>query len=238
MSQFFCGSMHFPLHVAILLVVQGCAQFVTWEVAVYEVLLFTNGFTDFLNGIHSNMLEAPDLVTQVGDFLNASLALVPTTPRPAELDTLLATLANTTTEMEGATERNQTYFEIGSTMIAWILKAYDYDVESVDPEGLNKLITDTVATQFLYFFIAAGLTLVILGTLMLLEQRKGVVEYAAIAARWVLGLVLCLLTSLRAGGTNDEQAFLLSQWVLPTVLLAYLLGKHEDALDDIGYWAH
>ena len=220
-SQFLATYVHYPLQLAFLLVVQGCAQFVTWEVAAHQVLDFTTRYTDFLVRIAANSIPGDALANQLSGFLNDTLALAPSIAPPTELPGVLASLANSTAEQ--AAERNATYDELGGAMVAWTLKVYKFSLPSVDSEGLNDLLRDKVATEFLYFFISAGVILLLLAGVMMLEARKGVVEYAGITVRAALGAVLCLLPLMRTN-LQLESDFLLSQWVLPSVLLCYLFG--------------
>ena len=86
-------------------------------------------------------------------------------------------------------------------------------------------------TVFLYFFIAAGFTLIILAVLFWIGKRRKLRgEVLSVFVRIFVGVGLALvalmaLPSLNTGVDSSLGNYLFSPWMLPTVLLAYGVGK-------------
>lgn len=73
---------------------------------------------------------------------------------------------------------------------------------------------------FVYFFIAAGCTLLMMAILIALAKKnKCGGDYAAIALRGAVGFALALLAAVK-GDYSAQEHFLYSPWMLPTVFLA------------------
>lgn len=88
---------------------------------------------------------------------------------------------------------------------------------------------------FLYFFVAAGFTLIILAVLFCIGRRRKLRgEVLAVGVRAFIGVGLVLvallaLPSLKKPENSHDQSlldnFIFSPWMLPTVLMAYSIGK-------------
>jgi hypothetical protein len=106
-----------------------------------------------------------------------------------------------------------------------------YSVNTIDGNsmGISNLIgiLDLYSTVYLYFFISAGLALIILACLFMLGQKaKTRIEWMSIGLRLLIGTGLTLLAAINAvpNGTAFGN-FLFSPWLTPTVALTYALGK-------------
>ena len=87
-------------------------------------------------------------------------------------------------------------------------------------------------TVFLYFFIAAGFTLIILAVLFWVGKRRKLRgEILSVLVRIFAGVGLALLALMALPSLQDVvndssfDIYINSPWMLPTVLLTYGVGK-------------
>ena len=131
----------------------------------------------------------------------------------------------------GTNSTYNTLYDLNAAVYTWILHNYKVLVGNDDLPPDEKLyeVFSTYDLVYEYFFLAAGLTLVMLAVLLWLgKKEKTIGEYSSIALRCIVGLGLCLLvlmeTSVDPVVDNNYYIFQESVWVLPTVMLSYLLG--------------
>ena len=85
------------------------------------------------------------------------------------------------------------------------------------------------SSQFVNFFIAAGLTLVMMTTLnAIIRPMRTWGEKARIAVNCAIGVALASLAAVV--NTNAGFNFAQSAWVLPTVALSYVLGAFQPTI--------
>lgn len=83
---------------------------------------------------------------------------------------------------------------------------------------------------FVYFFVAAGLTLVMMAVLIAIAKKgKCAGDYAAILLRLVVGCGLAMISIVKVN-TAAQQAFLYSAWMLPSVLLGLFVVVVLDGI--------
>ena len=120
----------------------------------------------------------------------------------------------------------------------WILGDYKVAVDLSHKHTPTELLDEVFSTYDLvyeYFFLASGLTLVMLAMLLFLgKKRKTVGEYSSIALRFFIGFGLCLVVLMDTlqnspwdnyAIQNNYFNFQQSAWVLPAVMFGYLLGE-------------
>lgn len=90
-----------------------------------------------------------------------------------------------------------------------------------DPFQDLRAFVQVYDVVLVYFFVAAGCTLLMMAILIVLgKKNKCLGDYVAIVLRATLGLGLAgIIAALQRDGTS-LQRFLLSPWILPTALLA------------------
>ena len=102
--------------------------------------------------------------------------------------------------------------------------------DAADPATRFEQIYSSFVVVFLYFFIAAGLTLLFLALLFSLGRRNKVRgDYLSIILRVVVGLGLCLLTLMDVPSdklSGNIGVFMASAWMLPTVAISYAFGMN------------
>lgn len=239
--------LHFPLHICILLVVQGQATLTIWR----KILDIMNPFwnSDALNiplltdPYNNTPLDGTDLTNFVNS-LNQSIADLfsnlspPNNVVPFEISDALVQIADS--------KGNVTVFYDSVSGIifnnfvevcaAFNIKPPEVNVlaASTDPSGLTAAsdITNVFYAVFTYFFIAAGFTIIILTFLLRLGRReKYRSEMFAMVVRFLIGIGLALISLMNLPSLSYSSSggaigvYLFSPWMLPTVLICYMLGE-------------
>lgn len=110
-------------------------------------------------------------------------------------------------------------------------KAKSVGLAEKDPfqDLINAL--DVYDLVFVYFFIAAGLTLIIMAIVIALNKKGklGKGDWAAIGLRTVMGVALALIATVTVN-YDAQQNFLSSVWMLPTVMMALLIVVVVDGV--------
>ena len=136
---------------------------------------------------------------------------------------ILVTLANATLK----------YFKIAGSKASQTAKSLADPATPKDPFKDLSSVLHVYDLVFVYFFIAAGCTLLMMAVLVFAAKKnKCAGDYAAVALRAVVGLALTLVAAVKGNYTAQEH-FLYSPWMLPTVLLAIMLVVAVDAV--LGY---
>ncbi|KAL8883212.1 MAG: hypothetical protein Q9192_007352 [Flavoplaca navasiana] len=217
---------HFPFHTALVLLMEGTSRFITWRNAM-EIIddIYTRYDTiwDSINNTTSLASQFQNLSTTIlhdahADPVKYNVAGYLHTMRKSEdassevaVDAafgVLLTLVNATLKffkIEAAQKTTQQTPLVG-------------DAKDPYTNLGNALITyDHVS---LYFFLAAGLTLILLPVLNILNHRgkwvKG--DWIGLGARVVVGLGLAFVSLVKMD-LDVEEVFLYSAWMLPTVML-------------------
>jgi low temperature requirement protein LtrA len=218
---------HFPLHVCILLVVAGIGQFTVWR----KVNDYYNGA---LNTIFAIQMPSPpnngtaDWQAYV-DKLNGTLSqnyngLSSNFSQP---------LADIIQDPGPDTAWNALYDILGTISVV-VAQGFGVDVEADDPEGGQFEILAIFSTVYLYFFISAGLVLILLACIFMLGKKtKTRVEYVSAGMRFAVGIGLVFLATMYIAyfdGSDGKPGddfwnYFLSPWLTPTVALAYALGE-------------
>lgn len=121
------------------------------------------------------------------------------------------------------------YFKIQAAKAVTEKKALDPSTK--DPSSDLESALDVYDLVFVYFFVAAGLTLIFMALLIALNKKGklGTGDWAAIALRTAMGLALALI-SLVATNYTAQGNFLDSVWMLPTVMMALLVVVVVDGV--------
>jgi uncharacterized integral membrane protein len=234
---------HYPLHVCILLVVAGFGQFTIWRKMVDFINetsnLITNVPVPDPQNLHS---AAEDWVTYIEDINATVYERWPYIDFTASYDCLKE--INITSD-DTDPEINNCLYSFEGILTKFLAEAFEVELpESLEAEGgegegtlegiaAANAVGTLYGTVFLYFFIAAGLTLVILALLFILgKKHKTRIEWLSIGFRLFVGACLALIASFYADmryNFNVEGNFLYSAWMIPTVALSYGLSKFIQA---------
>lgn len=232
--------LHFPLHVSILLTVEGSSEFILFRLGI-ELSDWTAA------KVQDSMDKAgngPQLIQNLNDtFIQVSNRF--TRVAPLDYDQYFNQLQalNITDNSDNSTLAQA--LDIVDVMVsntyAWIFDNLDIEVpvkkvqSTVTGNGKLNSIGAVFGTVYLYFFIAAGCTLVLLSVMYYFgKTHKTRHEIISIVVRFIVGAGLALLTTMIVSpGSKVFGAFFLSPWILPTVTLCYGL---VISLDNLLIW--
>jgi low temperature requirement protein LtrA len=217
---------HFPLHVCILLVVEGLGQLTVWR-----------RINDEMNQIFNVMAanQPSDLnPASWQSYVNIVKETLETNWPDANYTSDLSILAIPNVD---PFQMFEAQWNIAADVGAYVAKSFEVNVTtSGDDRGMDD-ITNLYQTVFIYFFVGAGLVLVCLACIFMLgKKNKTRVEYASAGVRLVVGTGLALLATMIVKWyyylntvsdttTPPFENFFYSVWMIPTVVLAYALGE-------------
>jgi hypothetical protein len=235
--------LHYPLHVAILLLVEGNTSLIVWN-SVVQGLKFVWRLkpadmanpgaafatsADFINNLNSSMwrIEAQFKSKSWKDTYNWNLDL--------------NTIANlsTTYRFKSPQWNNATSPIIGkiyNTASVFIFEAHSetlYKMLAVVPSAKDPAaLTRTYAVfdvVILYFYIGAGSMLLLLATMYWFGKlHKSKYEFGEMINRTMVGFVLALVGIIGVLSNKTEYGFKFSasSWIIPIAVFAFLAGKH------------
>ena len=237
---------HFPYHVSILLLVEGVSQLSVWR----KLIDYWDSLWYILNAIPPPTDEASlekyieyvqENMTTFFDIFNEGLNHLKYVP--PDLSANITNLmyywnqtieagadVNVTDMTNGAWESFDSIYYQGA-----VFAAYNFGVEApeemvekaTDPTDiLSALISETFQTIFLYFFICAGLSLILTSILFFFGKRHKVRgDYLNIFFRSLMGLGLTLISVMATSTNSDFQwsysTYFDSPWILPTVTIVF-----------------
>ena len=228
---------HFPFHISLVLLMEGTARFITWHNAIELVDLIIFHFDD----IYSSSNDTAFLASKFFDF---STSLLKTVEADAAKYNVTQYIYDLRAELQWDTEAAYEAVDgIFGTLISATLKYFKIQASekyesqthkdpTVKPDALRDLynVLKVYDLVFVYFFVAAGLTLVMMAMLIALAQkRKCAGDYAAILLRLVVGIGLGMV-SIVAVSAAAQQKYLYSAWMLPTVLLGLFVVVILDGI--------
>ena len=236
MRQQIWTMLHFPYHMCLLLVVEGVSQLSVWRKIVDELNYLNNAI--FMQDIVYDDLGTT--VTNINEtiqgifnsFKENEYAL----PDVSQNFDAISSAGTNQTEVNNQAE------EIIYSTLNWVIENLDVKIpeealESGDEDEALVGALETFSTVFFYFFIAAGLTLILLAVLFFLgKRRKSRGEYLSIGLRVLVGIALSLVAIMGRdllaenplGKSLDGVNYFYSAWMLPTVLLTYGLGEFKN----------
>ena len=241
--QQFWALLHFPFHVCILLVVEGLSRFSIWVKVIDVLNPYTQAFSYILQNTtidENSTTGGPtgEHLTHLVELYNEStLQLFEKWEAPKYAVPNITDWLNYLEHSDG----NAAQFQYGAFNIYNI--GFQFVTDNLGINAPESYIKNDQAlagifalfyTVFLYFFIAAGLTLVILAVLYVVGKRRKLRgEVFSIAFRILVGVGLCLLAfmdlpSLQSQDNSAINTYLYSPWLLPTVVLAYGLGSWKS----------
>ena len=238
--QQFWALLHFPFHVCILLVVEGLSRFSVWVKVIDVLNPYTNNFEWLVNNYSS--LANSSTGGPTGDTLTSLVELYNETTLQLfeKWETPKYAVPNITDYLVAMeqSDGNPQVFAYGAANVMSSGFTFVTDNFGLNPPEAyladNQELAGIFAlfyTVFLYFFLATGLTLIILAVLFWTGKRRKLRgEILSIGFRIAIGLGLCLLAcmdlpSLQANDSSAINTYLYSPWILPTIVLAYGLGK-------------
>jgi hypothetical protein len=219
--------LHYPLHVAIVLTVEGSTQLITWWIALENLTRLNKDFstldtdysantTIFVDRLSQTMIEfdlrfkkeiIPDFTSQYEAIKDLNITV------PAESEQIWAIVA-----------------DIYNSITSWVFKLFGFKLSE---ELLKKAKTtyehadaifQAFYTVFVFFLISAGSVLILLGVLYWFgKSHKSRGEIGSVFIRVFAGLGLALIST--SVYTSAADKLLGSAWMIPLVVLVFLIGK-------------
>lgn len=235
--QQFWALAHFPFHISLVLLMEGTARFITWRNAIEVVDLLILRFEEIYSSSNDTLVLAEDFSAFSKELLKtveADVSKFNVTQYIYDLaaeskwdseaayvavDGIFGTLINATFK----------FFKIQASKKDLSQKPKD---SAVKPDPLTDLynVLKVYDLVFVYFFIAAGLTLIMMAILIALAKKgKCAGDYAAILLRLVVGCALAMISIVKIN-TAAQQRFLYSPWMLPSVLLGLFVVVVLDGI--------
>ncbi len=233
--------LHFPLHVGMLLTVEGSSELILFRLGVE--------LSHWLTAKVQNALEMAADGDQLIQSLNDTLDQVSsrfTKVAPLDYDEFFKELqsVNITNNSANSTlDQALSIIDVTlSNTYAWIFDNLDIEVPDREAKstvtGGEKLsaIGAVFGIVFVYFFISAGCTMALLSLMHYFgTTHKTRHEIISIGGRFAVGTGLALLATMTvAADMRPFSAFFLSAWILPTVTLCY---GFVILLDKLLVWA-
>ena len=242
--------LHFPFHVAVLLVVEGAQQLSNWRKILDIINPFENDISNIgynvtgqlgnnVTGTLGNNETAMGIVDAVNETVNNLLEKLDKSEFvPPDISYELYELDDPTLNQ---TDVLEILYNVTSKVEVFIFDTFGVesgDTQATSPDEVEADQIDTFGTVFLYFFISAGVVLILLAALFWLgKRRKSRGEFLSIAFRVLMGIALTFVALLYATSSMaNENRFInyfLSPWMLPTVVIAYGIGKSLPSLESV-----
>ncbi|KAL3420975.1 hypothetical protein PVAG01_07420 [Phlyctema vagabunda] len=218
--------LHFPFHLALVLLVEGTTQFILWRKVVEIIHNVHRTFTVALTEFHGT--NSPELAELLAEITAGVFAKFP--PRfshtPAHAQKEISSISESTFNSTGQRSEISTLYSIIQDSL--------FDNFGIDPpisedammenpdEQWNKNM-EAFMLVFVYFFISAGITLIVMDILNTISHpNSSRRERARLVTNAILGLGLCLVAA--TARSEAGLSFAQSAWVLPTVALTFVSG--------------
>lgn len=234
--------LHYPLHMAILLLVEGNTSLIVWNSVVQGLKFvwrlrpsdpFNPGAAfgtsaDFISDLNSSMYKI-DKQFKSKSFSasynwNSDLASIANISKTYEFKT---------PAWNNATEPITTkIFKTASTFVFEAHSETLYKMLAVvpstkDPQALNKTY-EVFDVVILYFYAGASATLLLLATMYWFGKlHKTKYEFGEMINRTMVGFILMLVGTIGVLSNKTEYGFKFaaSSWLIPSAVLAFFLGK-------------
>jgi hypothetical protein len=208
--------LHFPFHLTLALLMEGTNQFISWR----HIIEYIN--TQFANVVDQNSnLNITALGETVNNVLNNSFLPVD----EDQFEKIISLYDNIQLTNISQETLGDDYLKIVIRLLEIIFNGYGFEPpmsSTENSEDYGALFNSYYAVfelVFGYFFISAGLVLILLGTLSWLSHSKGLHESRAhlggIISKFVIGLGLVFLSTMVMNDNADNLGE--SPWTLPLV---------------------
>lgn len=236
--QQFWALAHFPFHISLVLLMEGTARFITWRNAIEVVDHLILRFDEIYS-------SSNDTIVLAADFSAVSKYLLKKVEADVSKFNVTQYIYDLAAEPEwDSYEAFVAVRSIYETLINATFKYFKIQASKKDlsqsqpkdspvkPEPLTDLLNALKVYDlvFVYFFIAAGLTLILMAVLIALAKKgKCAGDYTAILLRLVVGCGLAMISIVKVN-TTAQQNFLYSAWMLPSVMLGLFVVVVLDGI--------
>ncbi|CAG8983789.1 hypothetical protein HYALB_00006754 [Hymenoscyphus albidus] len=219
--------LHFPFHLALVLLVEGTSQFIIWRKVVEAVQGINDSYSEVIKEYNlSNNRTSVGLSTVIVETTIKIYEHFPPiyTSTISETQDAIYKIGNATFGSAEQTDGLKTLF---ATVQDSIFNSFN--IEPPAPAGSEMTIVDPKEEWerhleafmfiFVYFFVAAGIMLILMNTLNVISRAhmtKG--DYFRVTVYFSTGILLSGVASTVTNTKGFE--FAQSPWVLPTVAIA------------------
>ncbi|EXJ77847.1 hypothetical protein A1O3_09006 [Capronia epimyces CBS 606.96] len=238
--------LHYPLHVAILLTVEGSSFLVLSGVIGHITDAWGNlyplsshpDWNSFFSGYQSANEVVSDILMDMDTLLaltfkdSEALALINLynyTTDIVTVETIAAPFNSTQWQDEASNAINQLWSGVEVAIYhSFGIEGHDphdHEPSSIEQAASAQNVMDTV---FLYFYFSAGSLLLVLAIMYAFSKKSqshSREAWASIAARMVVGAGVMLPVMARWIDTDASYSFYLSPWTIAVVMLSYLTGE-------------
>jgi hypothetical protein len=219
--------------VAILLTAEGSTLLIIWNEIAQDIDWMNNNLWDPAY-FSSSQAYASSLLTNLTDFDNSFKQKY-----LSDAYNYTAGAANFSrldfATTEGLNKAEDLFNEMVNTILVFLFENFNVELpedqasfEQSEEEKLDALMSVFV-TVFLYYIIAAGCLLVVLGILYWFgKTHKSRWEYGSIVGRIAVGAGLSLVSISYLFNTSLN--LFMSPWMIPMVVIIYFIGKAPFAL--------
>ncbi|PGG96437.1 hypothetical protein AJ79_09589 [Helicocarpus griseus UAMH5409] len=243
---------HFPLHMGILLTIEGSRGWTMWHFTNHLVVYATKKASAIFDKVHTSQTPreaAEDTINGLKTIVSAVSSQLRSTQPTPDFEPIYERFLSVSDDFKNW-EANESILseEFYNKLYLWVLRTFGIDLPEIEGSGQefiaqqNSEIDSKFYVLFVYFFIAAGVTLVMLAFLHWFgKAHKTRGEMLSIIITTVIGACLSLIALFvkadkDAGGKEDTlfSNFYTSGWIVPSVTFVYLL---VIAIDNIIVWA-
>jgi hypothetical protein len=225
--------LHYPLHVAILLTAEGSTLLIVWNEIAQDIDWMNNNLWDpaYFN---SSQAYAESLLTNLTNFDNSfKVKYLSDSYNYTSGAANFSQLNFATTE--GLNKAEDLFSDMYYKVLVFLFENFNVEVpedqagfDLSEQEKLAALIS-VFSTVFLYYIIAAGCLLIVLGVLYWFgKTHKSRWEYGSIVIRVAVGTGLSLVSISYLFNTSVE--LFMSPWMIPMIVIIYFIGKALFAL--------
>ncbi|KAL8872026.1 MAG: hypothetical protein Q9174_002269 [Haloplaca sp. 1 TL-2023] len=226
--QQFWALTHFPFHVALVLLLEGTSRLVTWRNATEKIKYLSGKFDQ----IYYSSPNTTVIASSLGTFTNDMYTDFGADASKYNVTTFLNSLAasgnpNSSQARYASSDIFATletaalkYFHIeGAKAAVKTSASYTAGVPK-DPFKDLKSVAHVYDLVYVYFFVAAGCTLLMMAALIAISKRqKCLGDFVAVALRGTVGFALACVAGV-IGNYDPHTRYLYNAWMLPTVMLA------------------
>jgi hypothetical protein len=227
--------LHFPFHVCVILVVEGMSRLAVWR-KVTDITMRLQGSFFTL----SQNLTDPNLVNKINVTLNTQLhnftSFQGSDIGPPDFSAFYTNITEANGDKTMIAQALNSTFE---GALDWVCQNLKIDIASAattnETDYLETIYTSFTAV-FIYFFTFAGLFLILLAVLFVLGKRRKLRgEILAVCVRALCGVIISFLAIMAVpsyvqNSSSAYNAYMFSAWMLPTVLIFYLVVIVVDNL--------
>lgn len=226
--------MHYPLHVGILLTVEGSTAFILWNIIAANIVQlgsflypdpsqveYLTSTQDFVNWLNESFIDFSQRFKEgklvAGYNYAVNLTSIEHIEQPFGSE-------------DWNTEVSEITGEAYTGITNWIFENFGIEVEDIplnaSEDEKNDALFNVFDTVLGYFFIAAAAFLIVLAIMYWFgKTKKTKGEWTSIAVRVIAGIGIAMAYPGILFTDTSSINFLLDGWPIPTVTLAFFFGK-------------